>query len=166
MMLCIWYLLLNVIKTKNSRSNCSTLTFCLISCDHLCISLRSDFYFIESLWSLFNQWSSNNKIETKELINSYNSIDWNHTLVDTHTYKVRKMNDNARGHLLHHKSNGVYTPTTQPLVSSVVLYIFIHSHVQTHIWICRSSVFDEVIAPIAQTSFGIFIEKFGQKCWN
>lgn len=27
------------------------------------------------------------------------------------------MNDNARGHLLQHKSNGVYTPTTQPLVS-------------------------------------------------
>lgn len=30
------------------------------------------------------------------------------------------MNDNARGQLLEHKSNGVYTPTTQPLVSKLM----------------------------------------------
>lgn len=44
------------------------------------------------------------------------------------------MNDNARGHLLQHKSNGVYTPTTQPLVSSVVEVC------ECETWICRSSI--------------------------
>lgn len=34
------------------------------------------------------------------------------------------MADNGRGQLLKHKSNGVYTPTTQPLVSMDSCFYF------------------------------------------